>query len=91
MTTDCPQETPLVLWAVHHQLQGVAPLPQVLHAHEGHQVLVCLEHDVGVGGAGGGAHHGAVAVLLVYDVHQSSYGGQMDHLDKLQGLQTKIF
>ena len=90
VTTDCPQEAPLVLWAVHHQLEGVASLPQVLQAHDGHQVLVGLEHE-GVRGTRGGAHQGAVAVLLVYDVHESSDGGEMDHLDKLQRLQTKIF
>ena len=71
MTRDGPQETPLVLLTVHHQLQGVASLPQVLSqpAHDGHQVLVVLEHE-GIG-SGGGAHHGGVAVLLVYYVHKS--------------------
>ena len=89
MATDCPQEAPLVLGAVDHQLHGVAPLPQVLRqtADNGHQVLV-VDHE-GVGGHGGGAHHGGVTVLLVYDIHQSPDGGEMNNLDKLQRLKHK--
>ena len=89
MTTDRPHEAPLVLRAVHHQLQRVAPLPQVLGqtADNRHQVLVSLVHE-GVGGGGGGAHHGGVAVLLVYDVHQSPDGGEVNNLHELERLQN---
>ena len=68
MSADGLQEVPFVVLVVHHHLEGVAGLPEVLSlpAHDGHQVGA----GEGEGGHGGGAHHTGVTVLLVLDINQ---------------------
>ena len=83
MTTQSLEEGPLVLLSVEDHLEGVAPLPEVLPADDGHQVVVG-DRGHGRDGARRGHHRGVAVIRLVDDVHQPPHSVQVDHSHKLQ-------